>query len=132
MKPSSPRRRRAFRSGCPLASTLDLVGDKWSLLILRGMFTGASRYGDFLKQPEAIATNVLADRLQRLEHEQLIESFQDDAVSRYRLTRRGADLLPALQALARWGFQHIEGRWPTPDWFMNGKPEAFYPPQQQG
>jgi DNA-binding HxlR family transcriptional regulator len=129
MKRPASRRRPAFRSGCPLASTLDLVGDKWSLLILRGMFTGASRYGDFLKQPEAIATNVLAERLERLEHEQLIQRFQDEAgVGRYRLTRRGADLLPALQALARWGYQHIEGRWPTPDWFMNSKPEAYYPP----
>ena len=126
---TSPRRRPAFRSGCPLASTLDLVGDKWSLLILRGMFTGASRYGDFLKQPEAIATNMLADRLQRLEHADLIESFEDaGGVGRYRLTRAGADLLPALQALARWGHAHIPGRWPPPDWFMDSKPPAFYPP----
>jgi DNA-binding HxlR family transcriptional regulator len=131
MKRPAPRRRRAFRSGCPLASTLDLVGDKWSLLILRGMFVGASRYGDFLKQGEAIATNVLAERLERLEHEQLIESYQDAAgVGRYRLTRPGADLLPALQALARWGHEHIEGRWQPPDFFMNSKPEAFYPPGQ--
>ena len=135
MKPSSSRPsqrsrggRRPFRSGCPLASTLDLVGDKWSLLILRGMFTGATRYGDFLKQPESIATNVLADRLQRLEGEHLIQGHEDaDGVRRYRLTRRGADLLPALQALARWGSTHIEGRWPSPDWFMNAKPSAFYP-----
>jgi DNA-binding HxlR family transcriptional regulator len=129
MKRPAPRRRRAFRSACPLASTLDLVGDKWSLLILRGMFVGASRYGDFLKQGETIATNVLADRLVRLEQEQLIESYQDAAgVGRYRLTRAGADLLPALQALARWGYEHIEGRWQPPDFFMSSRSEAFYPP----
>jgi DNA-binding HxlR family transcriptional regulator len=93
------------------------------------MFVGASRYGDFLKDAEAIATNVLADRLERLACAGLIEAFSDEAgVSRYRLTRSGADLLPVLQALARWGHDHIEDRWEPPAWFMEAKPATFYPP----
>jgi DNA-binding HxlR family transcriptional regulator len=118
-----------YRSACPVASALDLLGDRWSLLIVRSMFVGASRYGDFLKDAEAIATNVLADRLERLECAGLIEAFSDEAgVGRYRLTRRGADLLPTLQALARWGHDHIEDRWEPPEWFMRAEPAAFYPP----
>src|SRR3979409_1093607 len=97
-----------YRSNCPLASALDIVGDKWSLVVLRGFFVGNSRYGDFLKGPESISTNILADGLKSLECAGLIESIADTASrARYRLTRKGADLLPVLQELARWGFEHI-------------------------
>ena len=61
------------RSVCPIASTLDLVGDKWSLLIVRDLLIGKSRYGEFLKSPEGITTNILADRLRRMERTGLIE-----------------------------------------------------------
>jgi DNA-binding HxlR family transcriptional regulator len=55
------------RSGCPIAATLDLVGDKWSLVIVRDMLMGKRRYGEFLASPEGITTNILADRLKRME-----------------------------------------------------------------
>lgn len=94
------------------------------------MFVGASRYSDFLKDAERVATNVLADRLARLECMGLIEGYGDDAgVGRYRLTVAGADLLPVLQALAVWGHGHIDGRWEPPPPFMKAKPAAFYPPK---
>ena len=115
-----------YRSGCPLASALDIVGDKWSLVVLRGFFIGFSRYGDFLKAPESIATNILADRLKSLECAGLIERLPD-AASRYRLTRKGADLLPVLQQLTHWGLEHIPDRWQPPDWFFKAKPKDFYP-----
>lgn len=118
----------AYRSHCPLASALDIVGDKWSLIVLRGFFVGFSRYGDFLKGPETISTNILADRLKTLECAGLIERAPDAAArAPYRLTRKGADLLPALQELARWGVDHIPDRWQPPDWFMKAKPKDFYP-----
>ena len=120
----------AYRSGCAVASALDIVGDKWSLIIVRGFFVGNSRYGDFLKAPEAISTNILADRLKLLECAGVIERFDDgsgSAHSRYRLTRKGADLLPVLQALARWGSHHIPDRWEPPSWFLKAKPKDFYP-----
>lgn len=117
-----------YRSACPLASALDIVGDKWSLIVLRGFFIGYSRYGDFLKAPETISTNILADRLKSLECTGLIERIPGaSARSRYRLTRKGANLLPVLQELARWGLEHIAERWQPPDWFMKATPKDFYP-----
>src|SRR5258705_5706074 len=110
-----------YRSGCPLASALDILGDKWSLVVLRGLFVGFSRYGDFLKGPEPIATNILADRLRSLECAGLIERVGSGPRAGYRLTRKGADLLPVLQELARWGFEHIADRWKSPAWFMKAK-----------
>jgi DNA-binding HxlR family transcriptional regulator len=118
------------RSGCPLASALDLVGDKWSLIIVRGMFVGHTRYNDFLNGPEKISTNILAQRLRHLECTGLIERLQGDAASvsgRYRLTRRGADLLPILQAMAKWGYENIDDRWRPPKWFLRARPADFYP-----
>ena len=116
------------RSECPLASALDIVGDRWSLVVLRGFFVGHSRYGDFLKGPETIATNILADRLKSLECAGLIERAPGTAARpSYRLTHKGADLLPVLQELARWGFEHIADRWSPPPWFLKAKPKDFYP-----
>jgi DNA-binding HxlR family transcriptional regulator len=117
-----------FRSGCALSSALDLVGDKWSLLILRGLFVGWSRYREFVAAPEGIATNILADRLRRLEVHGLIS--RDAAAPggpSYRLTRRGADLLPTMQAMASWGHANLPERWAPPEWFLKAKPEDFYP-----
>lgn len=116
-----------YRSGCPLASSLDIVGDKWSLIVLRGFFTGNARYGDFLKAPEPIATNILASRLKSLECAGLIERMDETPRAHYRLTRKGADLLPVLQELARWGFEHLPDRWRVPASFMKAKPRDFYP-----
>jgi len=122
-----------FRSGCALSSTLDVVGDKWSLLILRGMFVGWTRYKEFLDAPEGISTNILAERLRRLETHGLITrnpGRRSEGLN-YRLTRAGADLLPALQALAIWGHANIGDRWAPPDWFLQAKPEDFYPPEDR-
>ena len=116
-----------FRSGCALSSVLDLVGDKWSLLILRGLFVGWSRYREFLAAPERISTNILADRLKRLEAQGLISRRDGGTAPSYHLTRMGADLLPAMQALAVWGHANLPDRWAPPDWFLRAKPEDFYP-----
>ena len=106
-----------FRTGCPIASTLDIVGDRWSLVIIRSMVVGASSYSDFLAMPEKIATNILADRLRRLESEGLIAQEQSGRGSirgTYALTAKGAELIPVLQAIARWGEGNIPDRWPSP------------------
>lgn len=118
---------QTYRSPCPVASALDLVGDKWSLVIVRSMLVGASRYRDFLAAPEKISTNILADRLRRLEAAGIIARAGEEAGRpRYRLTRKGADLLPVIQALGRWGCTHIEGRWQPPAWFAEASPADFY------
>jgi DNA-binding HxlR family transcriptional regulator len=116
-----------FRSGCALSSVLDIIGDKWSLLILRGLFVGWSRYREFLAAPEGISTNILADRLKRLEAQGLISRRGEMAPS-YHLTRVGADLLPAMQALATWGHTNLPDRWEPPDWFLSATPQDYYPP----
>lgn len=118
----------AFRSHCPVASALDLIGDRWSLVIVRSMLMGAETYGDFLRAPEGIATNILATRLRRLEADGLIRRREGGGRrAKYALTAKGADLLPVLQALARWGERHLPDRWAAPDRFYAARPEDFYP-----
>ena len=109
------------RSGCPIAATLDLVGDKWSLVIVRDMLIGKRRYGEFLASPEGITTNILADRLKRMEELGLVSKkpYQEHPPRyEYALTRSGVALLPVLQAMCRWGNKNIPGTWTPPDSFM--------------
>lgn len=119
-----------FRSRCPVASALDIVGDRWSLIVLRTIFAGRHRYRDLADIPEKISTNILADRLERLEEYGLVTKspYQKNPLRhQYHLTRRGADLLPVLQELAAWAGRCIPDRWSSPPWFAKGKPEHFYP-----
>lgn len=100
------------RSPCPIASTLDLVGDKWSLLIIRDMLHGKSTFGELVDSPEGIPTNILADRLRRLEEAGIIlrSAYQDRPVRyAYSLSEKGTDLGDLLLALVRWGKRHIPG-----------------------
>lgn len=100
---------RTRRSDCPISFGLDIFGDKWSLLVLRDiLFYGRTRYSDFAPQ-EHIATNILADRLSRLETEGLIEKRRDPALGNqfiYSVTEKGQDLLPTLIELTLWGLQY--------------------------
>ena len=98
------------RSSCPIACALDVLGDRWSLLIIRDLFRGMSRYSEFASGPEGIPTNILASRLQRLEDSGMISSapYQDNPPRyEYTLTAKGLELKPVLAALARWGLQHV-------------------------
>jgi DNA-binding HxlR family transcriptional regulator len=106
------------RSTCPIANVLDLIGDKWSLLIVRDMLLfNKHRYGDFLAADEGIPTNILADRLKRLEENGLIEKspYQHHPVRyEYHLTDKGKDLERLVQEMVRWGLKHIPGTGPRP------------------
>jgi DNA-binding HxlR family transcriptional regulator len=100
------------RSVCPIACVLDLLGDKWTLLIIRDMMGGKSRFQDFLKSPEGIATNVLADRLAKLVEHRLVEtkpSPERAGALVYSLTEKGSSLRPLLEAIRDWGLGHIKG-----------------------
>jgi DNA-binding HxlR family transcriptional regulator len=122
--------RSEFRSHCPVASALDILGDRWTLLVLRMLFAGRKRYAELLKMPEKIATNILAQRLALLQEEGLIaaRAYQPNpARYEYALTEKGADLLPVLQALSLWGVKHIPQRWTPPAKFMSAKPDDYYP-----
>ena len=100
------------RSACAIANTLDLVGDKWSLLVVRDLLHGKRTYGELAASPEHIPTNILADRLKKMEDTGLIEAkpYQQRPVRyAYALTDKGRDLASVLEALARWGKKHIKG-----------------------
>lgn len=100
------------RSACAIAGTLDLVGDKWSLLVIRDMLHGKRTYGELLDSPERIPTNILADRLKRLEDAGIIASavYQERPVRyAYALTEKGVALGDVLLALVQWGRKHIPG-----------------------
>ncbi len=101
-----------LRSPCAVANTLDLVGDKWSLLVIRDLLRGLATYKDLQNSPERIPTNILADRLKRLEDAGLIAktAYQEHPVRyTYRLTEKGKSLREVLGAFARWGKKHIPG-----------------------
>lgn len=119
--PADSTRLTPQRSDCPIATTLDLVGDKWTLVIVRDMVTGKTRYGDFLASPEGITTNILADRLKRLTDTGLVikEAYQLNPVRHeYHLTDKGFELLPVLQEMCRWANRHVADTWAPPSWFM--------------
>jgi DNA-binding HxlR family transcriptional regulator len=100
------------RSICAIANSLDVVGDKWSLLVVRDLLHGKRTYGELVQSPEGIPTNILADRLKRLESAGILTStpYQDRPVRyRYTLTAKGSALGEVLLAFVRWGKQHIPG-----------------------
>lgn len=100
------------RSACPVACVLDLIGDKWTLLIVRDLACGKRQFKDLAGSPEGIATNILSDRLRRLTAVGLVETFPTHDVpsrSAYRLTARGRSLAPIMAAIAAWGLEHIRG-----------------------
>src|SRR5689334_3045456 len=100
------------RSNCAVAMTLDIVGDKWSLLVIRDLFAGKSTYGELLDADERVPTNILADRLRRLEEAGIIEksAYQERHVGfAYTLTPKGRDTGEILTAIVEWGRKHIPG-----------------------
>ncbi len=100
------------RSCCPVACTLDLIGDRWTLLIVRDLLLGRAHFKEFAAAPEGIATNILTDRLARLVEHGLVEKFpsrQQPGREAYRLTSKGTTLGPVVKAIMNWGLLHIEG-----------------------
>lgn len=101
---------REWRSNCPINFALETFGDPWSLLIVRDILIfGKSTYGEFQKSEEGIATNILADRLVRLEREGIITRSVNESDRRkatFRLTQKGIDLLPVLLEIILWSVQH--------------------------
>ena len=104
---------KPLRSPCPIAGALDVMGDTWTLLVIRDLlFYDKHRFADFLSSPEGISTNILAERLRRLEQCGLVEQrrYQEHpARDEYHLTLRGHDLLPVVRQLILWGKRHVPG-----------------------
>jgi DNA-binding HxlR family transcriptional regulator len=111
-----------YRQFCAVAAALDVVGDRWTLLVVRELLTGPRRYGELLAGLPGVATNLLADRLRKLEAAGLVaqEPGLDGRSRVYRLTERGAELDGVVGALARFGLgllpAQVDGLAFRPDW----------------
>lgn len=100
------------RSVCPVACTLDIIGDRWTLLVIRDLLLGKSHFKEILESPERIATNILSQRLARLTEAGLVERFPSEILAgreAYRLTAAGRSLTPLLEQMAAWGLEHLPG-----------------------
>lgn len=98
------------RSPCPISCSLEVIGDKWSLLILRDMISeGKSTYNEFLNSPEGIATNILNDRLKKLTQWGIVTFSGTEKRKKYTLTKIGLDLKPVIDAIGTFGMKHFEG-----------------------
>ena len=103
------------RSPCPIACSLDLLGDRWTLLIIRDLYLGKSLFKEFLASPEKIASNILSARLSKLCQAGLVERNGQA----YLLSAKGRSVLPLLEALRQWGLEHI----PETGDFLSGRPD---------
>jgi DNA-binding HxlR family transcriptional regulator len=131
--------KRKFDQYCPMAHALSLIGERWSLLIVRDLLHGPKRYTDLANGLPGIGTNILAARLRELEDHGVVRKRKlppPAASTVYELTEYGAELREPLYALARWGARTLGP--PTaddelyPEWGMNGLPALFNPEEARG
>lgn len=117
------RKSRSDKSSCPISYSLDLFGDRWTLLVLRDLILhGKARYAEFQASDEKIASNILADRLQRLETHGIIRRQPDPHDARQKIcviTKKGLGLTPVLLEIAAWGATH-DPETGAPDGFAAG------------
>jgi len=100
-----------YRSGCPLASALDIIGDKWSLIIIRDLFIERSTFKEFLSGPEQIASNILSQRLKWLSENEIIDYIYKKGnlkVKHYYLTEKGIELYPSIHEIMSWSQKHLD------------------------
>lgn len=106
------RNTHSQRTGCPIACALDIVGDHWMLLIIRDlMFLGRHEYKDMLRAEEGISSNILSDRLKKLECSGLVQSIPHPKSGKrklYFLTSKGKDMIHVLIDLIRWSDKHLD------------------------
>ena len=106
MEGKKQNKAKGKRSNCPVACTLDIIGDRWTLLIVRDLLKGKRRYGEFLESEERIPTNTLADRLKVLENDGIIEKVwysEHPFRAEYYLTKAGEELGHIVKAMYDWG-----------------------------
>ncbi len=115
-----------FRSGCPISNLVDLVGDKWSLLVIRDLFSNKSTFKEFMNSSEKIATNILSNRLKTLTIDGIIDfAFKKDnkKTKYYFLTDRGIDLYPILYEMSMWSSRNLDVKFNSiaSEWFDKNK-----------
>ncbi len=100
---------RSYEQQCPIARTLDLIGERWTMLVLRELFFGRTKFKELVEHCPGIPTKILADRLKSLEAHALVERriYSDHPLrASYHLTERGLSLTPVMEAIVRWGMEH--------------------------
>ena len=107
------------RSNCATSSALEIIGDRWSLVIIRDfIFVGRREYGEFMEIQEGISTNILANRLQWLTDSKILTKHHHPTNKKkfyYDITDKGFDLILPIMVLAEWGWKHIPGAWTPPE-----------------
>ena len=101
------------RSGCPVSTSLEIIGDSWTLLIIRDLFLERNTFKDFINSPEKISSNVLTDRLKKLIKNDIISYFiepRDKKIKKYYLTDAGISLFPMIYYLSMWSKIHLKMR----------------------
>ena len=99
------------RSGCPISSSLEIIGDTWSLLIIRDLFLQRTTFSEFMNSPEKISSNILTNRLKKLLNFNLIDFYRnpkDKKVKKYFLTTAGIDLYPLICNISIWSKKHLD------------------------
>ncbi|HSI54749.1 MAG: winged helix-turn-helix transcriptional regulator [Ramlibacter sp.] len=122
--------RQDSRSTCPISTALEIVGDRWTLLVIRDlMFAGKRHFREFLQSEEAISSNVLADRLNQLVENGLVRRDDDPSHAQkaiYSLTDKGLDLLPVIVSMSAWAQKyHRETRRPEAVDLVSRSPKAL-------
>ncbi len=100
---------RLYNQTCPIARTLDIIGDRWTMLIVRDLFMGERRFNQFLASSPGIPPKLLAGRLKKLEEHGLVQRViysQHPLRAEYRLTDQGRSLYPVIEEIVRWGLDH--------------------------
>jgi DNA-binding HxlR family transcriptional regulator len=101
---------RPYDQTCPIARTLDIIGDRWTLLIIRDLFLGLTRFNQFLESSQGLPPKVLSTRLKKLQESGLIERriySEHPLRAEYQLTDLGRSLFPVVKAIGQWGFDHM-------------------------
>ncbi len=129
--------KRSYRQNCALALAADLVGERWSLLLIRDLLVGPKRYNELSQSMQGMGTNLLASRLKELESAGVIEKQDRGRGGHvYALTDAGRALEPAILALVRWGLNYlpdrVEGFYHQDDWDLVALKAAFDPQRSAG
>ena len=108
---------KPYGQTCPIARTLDIIGDRWTMIIVRDLFLGETRFNQFLTSSPGLPPNLLVDRLKKLVEHGLVQRViysQHPLRAEYRLTENGQTLAPIVEAIVQWGLEHC----------FEGEPEA--------
>lgn len=101
---------RPYDQACPIARTLDIIGDRWTLLIIRDLFVGVTRFNQFLESSQGLPPKVLSTRLRKLQDHGIVERriySEHPLRAEYQLTDFGRTLFPVIKAIGLWGFDHM-------------------------